>query len=205
MGTRERLLAVAKNCFACYGFHGTSVDRIVREAGVSKGALYWHFPGKFEIYRAVMEAQALELIRFFEPTSVLAGEDPVTFLIRRGGEQLELFDSDPDLACLWKNLQIEAMRGNEEFQTVARGIWATAIDYLFPTFLEAFQTVLPVGGQVRAREMLETLGACFEGLALQMGIVRDLEESKRLWALGVRTFISGRQADHDQASEAADR
>lgn len=195
MGTRERILDVAKTCFARYGFNGTSVDRIARQAGVSKGALYWHFPGKFEIYRAVMEAQALELSRFFEPASALAGEDPVRFLIRRGGEQLELFDADTDLACLWKSLHIEAMRGNEEFRILARGIWARAIDHLLPKFTEAFHAMLPAQETAASRQMLETLGACFEGLALQLGIIRNLEESKRLWALGVRTFIAGGKCD----------
>lgn len=191
METRDRILLVARRCFARHGFHGTSVDRIVGEAGISKGSLYWHFPCKFDIYRAVLESQAKDLSRFFEPEPGGDREDPVTFIIRKGAEQLEIFSGDPDLICLWKSLHIEALRGNMEFQGLARQIWERSIDDLLPRFMDVFQSFQASQEPVRPREVLETLGACFEGLVLQMGILRDLEESKRFWMFSVRRIIGG--------------
>src|SRR5581483_823739 len=43
---REGLIATAIDCFARYGYAGTSIDRIARAAGVTKGALYYHFRDK---------------------------------------------------------------------------------------------------------------------------------------------------------------
>ncbi|MBI3786289.1 MAG: TetR/AcrR family transcriptional regulator, partial [Deltaproteobacteria bacterium] len=40
---------VAINCFAKYGYASTSIDRIARAAGVTKGALYYHFKDKEEL------------------------------------------------------------------------------------------------------------------------------------------------------------
>ncbi len=40
---------VAIDCFAKYGFQATSIDRIAKAAGVSKGALYYHFKDKEEL------------------------------------------------------------------------------------------------------------------------------------------------------------
>ena len=38
--TKEQIMTVARHFFARYGYHGTSVDSIVKEANLSKGALY---------------------------------------------------------------------------------------------------------------------------------------------------------------------
>lgn len=53
--TRARLLRVARRVFARSGFAGTSVAMICREAQVTHGALYHHFPGKPALFAAVLE------------------------------------------------------------------------------------------------------------------------------------------------------
>jgi AcrR family transcriptional regulator len=40
---------VAIDCFARYGYQATSIDRIAKAAGVTKGALYYHFKDKEEL------------------------------------------------------------------------------------------------------------------------------------------------------------
>src|SRR6185295_3921635 len=46
---RKDLMAIAIDCFARYGYQGTSIERIASAAGVTKGALYYHFRDKEEI------------------------------------------------------------------------------------------------------------------------------------------------------------
>src|ERR671926_385982 len=46
---RKELMAIAIDCFARYGYQGTSIDRIATAAGVTKGALYYHFRDKEEL------------------------------------------------------------------------------------------------------------------------------------------------------------
>ena len=47
--SRRELMKVAIDCFAKYGYQATSIDRIAKAAGVSKGALYYHFKDKEEL------------------------------------------------------------------------------------------------------------------------------------------------------------
>jgi AcrR family transcriptional regulator len=42
-------MAAAIDCFARFGYQGASIDRIARHAGVTKGALYYHFRDKEEL------------------------------------------------------------------------------------------------------------------------------------------------------------
>jgi AcrR family transcriptional regulator len=64
---RAALLAAAAELFAERGFSGASVDDIAERAGYSKGALYWHFQSKDELFFALMDqsvdASKRELIR----------------------------------------------------------------------------------------------------------------------------------------------
>jgi TetR/AcrR family acrAB operon transcriptional repressor len=49
-------MAAAIDCFARLGYQGTSIDRIARDAGVTKGAVYYHFRDKEQLlFEAVKE------------------------------------------------------------------------------------------------------------------------------------------------------
>src|SRR5437867_13167729 len=60
--TRTKLLAVARKLFASRGYAATSLDALVRRAGVTKGAFYHHFPDKQAVFRAVFEAIEQDLV-----------------------------------------------------------------------------------------------------------------------------------------------
>jgi AcrR family transcriptional regulator len=58
---RAQLLAAAQDIFAANGYHAAAMDEIAERAGVSKPVLYQHFPGKRELYLALLEQQVDEL------------------------------------------------------------------------------------------------------------------------------------------------
>jgi len=55
-GKREALLAAAANEFAGRGYEAASVNRIASGAGTSKGALYYYFEDKADLFATVLEA-----------------------------------------------------------------------------------------------------------------------------------------------------
>jgi AcrR family transcriptional regulator len=54
---RRQLLQAAQDVFVAQGFHAAAMDDIADRAGVSKPVLYQHFPGKRELYLALLEQQ----------------------------------------------------------------------------------------------------------------------------------------------------
>lgn len=52
---RAQLLQVALQVFAEQGYHAASMDEIAEQAGVSKPVVYQHFPGKLDLYLALLE------------------------------------------------------------------------------------------------------------------------------------------------------
>ena len=54
---RKQLLAAAQEVFVANGYHAAGMDDIAERAGVSKPVLYQHFPGKLELYLALLDMQ----------------------------------------------------------------------------------------------------------------------------------------------------
>nr|WP_116116251.1 TetR/AcrR family transcriptional regulator [Austwickia chelonae] len=52
---RAQLLEAAQDVFVSSGYHAAAMDEIAERAGVSKPVLYQHFPGKMELYLALLD------------------------------------------------------------------------------------------------------------------------------------------------------
>lgn len=59
---RAQLLQVALTVFVEQGYHSASMDEIAERAGVSKPVLYQHFPGKLDLYLALLESSARTVV-----------------------------------------------------------------------------------------------------------------------------------------------
>jgi AcrR family transcriptional regulator len=58
--TRERVLAAAARLFARRGFHATSLEAIADEAGYSRGAVYYNFADKEELFLELLDRRCAE-------------------------------------------------------------------------------------------------------------------------------------------------
>jgi AcrR family transcriptional regulator len=59
---RDEILRAAEACFAERGYHGTTIDHIAERCGLSKGAIYWYFPGKRELFLALFDRYRERLV-----------------------------------------------------------------------------------------------------------------------------------------------
>jgi len=59
---RAQLLDSALEVFVAQGYHAAAMDDIAERAGVSKPVLYQHFPGKLELYLALLEQSSDRII-----------------------------------------------------------------------------------------------------------------------------------------------
>jgi AcrR family transcriptional regulator len=60
---RRQLLGAARDIFVARGFHAAAMDEIADRAGVSKPVLYQHFPGKLELYLALLDESVTALVQ----------------------------------------------------------------------------------------------------------------------------------------------
>src|SRR3712207_9276320 len=59
---RKQLLGAAQEVFVAQGYHAAAMDDIAERAGVSKPVLYQHFPGKLDLYLALLEQSSDRII-----------------------------------------------------------------------------------------------------------------------------------------------
>lgn len=101
---RMQLLGAARDVFVAQGYHAAAMDDIAERAGVSKPVLYQHFPGKLELYLALLDQHTQELVGRVEealassPDNLRRIERSVgayfDFVDDEGGAYLLVFESD---------------------------------------------------------------------------------------------------------------
>jgi AcrR family transcriptional regulator len=60
---RNQLLGAAQEVFVAQGYHSAAMDDIAERAGVSKPVLYQHFPGKLDLYLALLDQHCESLLQ----------------------------------------------------------------------------------------------------------------------------------------------
>lgn len=76
LNTQQKIIEVAKNLFAESGFHGTSIRDICKSAGVNISLISYHFGGKEELYKVVVESITKKIIAHMRSNMGFAGEVP---------------------------------------------------------------------------------------------------------------------------------
>lgn len=88
---RQQILDAARSCFLRDGFHATSMQDVIKEAGLSVGAVYRYFPSKQALIRAIAE-RALGMI--LDTLDQIAGSGPPAPLSEVLNEVLAIVDAE---------------------------------------------------------------------------------------------------------------
>jgi AcrR family transcriptional regulator len=105
--TRARLLEAAAHVFAKKGYEGASVDDVAHAAGFTKGAVYWHFASKEDLFlELVRRRDSILMGEFFAAAANAAPEGYVSELASVYGRHAP----DPSEWKLWMEFVLYALR-----------------------------------------------------------------------------------------------
>jgi AcrR family transcriptional regulator len=100
--TRASVLAAARSVFSRRGLRGASLEEIAEEAGVSRGAVYYHFDDKERLFLALLRERCL--VRADRLDRVAAESDDIGADLRRVATRfIEDAEADPE----WTRLFVE--------------------------------------------------------------------------------------------------
>ena len=111
--TRKMLLDAALNVFSHKGYAQATLEEVAREAGVTRGAIYWHFSNKFEMFYAVLK----ELYRKAgeRVTKIIDSDQrPVSKLHQLMREFLLIISNEEEFGII-EEVQLFKTRKGEEF------------------------------------------------------------------------------------------
>jgi TetR/AcrR family acrAB operon transcriptional repressor len=184
--TRHRLLDAAEVLFQSQGVSQTSLQQIAQHAGATRGAIYWHFKDKADLFNAMMDRVTLPLEAAAQKVAGGPDADPVEDIERMMVEALKQMTSDPQVRRVFEvaTHKVEYTHDMESVQQrhlEARN--ACVVD---------FEKAL-LGGARRARiRMPIPAAAAAQGLhALISGLIQDWlldPEAFDLVSTGRRTF-----------------
>jgi AcrR family transcriptional regulator len=156
--TRDKLIAAARAVFAEKGYAAATVDDILKQAEISRGAFYAHFEDKFAVFETLFEEVRASAYVVFEHLAQL--QDPSIKQIERWLEEELLFvRASADL--LFTSTQVAAIEPVFE-----RGQHAFALEVIrilgkgFPAFALAMtDTTAGKEAMIRALMLLVQIGA----------------------------------------------
>ncbi|NHZ40629.1 MULTISPECIES: TetR family transcriptional regulator [Massilia] len=95
LATRDSIMDAAELLFIERGVSGTSLQHIASAAGVTRGAIYWHFEDKGALFNAMKERATMPLEAAMRMLDAAAGEDPLEHLRSYGLCVFDLVVDDP--------------------------------------------------------------------------------------------------------------
>src|SRR5947209_9088991 len=112
--TRELVLAAAARVFAERGFHATSLDAIAEEAGFSRGAVYYNFADKEELFLELLDRRCAERAQDLRAVFTDTPEDDVAATSRQAQlaaqHALDAMTGDPEWRALYLEFLAHAAR-----------------------------------------------------------------------------------------------
>jgi AcrR family transcriptional regulator len=112
--TREQVLAAAARVFARRGFHATSLDAIAEEAGFSRGAVYYNFADKDELFLELLDRRCAERAQDLREVFADTDEDDVQATSRQAQlaaeHALDAMTGDPEWRALYLEFLAHAAR-----------------------------------------------------------------------------------------------
>jgi AcrR family transcriptional regulator len=175
---QETILRVALAEFAAHGFADASLNRIIQDAGISKGSLYYYFDGKEDLYAHVARGEVARLIQRSGPFPVPETDDPDVFwttLVDYYSRLMEALLASPESAALVRGW-ISAAATDPALQLIQRELESTALTW-FTAALATGQAIGAVRTDVPDELLLAVVLAM--GQALDVWLIGQHDETEQ--------------------------
>lgn len=178
--TRQRIIDAAREMFLLKGVSRTSLEQIASHASVTRGAVYWHFQNKAELFHAMREEVYLPLIDRMDDTllgnSDEANPDPLGRIRKHLENTIHILDDDQTTRATYEVMMTKC-EYVDEFADVLKSILnnCSGLVHKMEQAYTKAQEIGQVGTQLTAAELALDTHLFFSGL-LHMW-VKDTEGS----------------------------
>lgn len=203
---REKILDVAESIILRKGFAATSIDDILEGAHITKGGFFYHFPGKAELARALME-RYLEtdekLFSDLRDRAVSLTEDPLQQMLLFLNLLAETMENLEDVhpGCLVASFTYESQQVDDEVKALtAEGMlrWRAFFHGLLEKVAEGYSPTIDVS----LDDLADMLSSIIEGGIIVSKVLNDrmaLIQQIKLYRNYIRLIFSPGAAGQEAA------
>lgn len=119
--TRQRIIDAAREVFLSRGVSRSTLEHIAAQAGVTRGAIYWHFKNKAEIFHAMREQVFLPLIDRMDDTLTEESNDAITQIENSLCDTVHQLNQNTAMRQIYEIMMIKC-EYVDEFSTVLQQI-----------------------------------------------------------------------------------
>jgi TetR/AcrR family transcriptional repressor of nem operon len=181
--TRQRIIKAAEGLVLKHGFAGTSLEDVLRETGLTKGAFFHHFKSKAELGRAIAESYAEADMKMFVDWSAQAdrlSDDPyerVMIFLRLLEQFLDGLTEPPPGCVLASYVYASGM-----FEPAVRQYVRDRLQWWQDLYEKKFQALIdarPPAAPATARALAEMIASIIQGAFVLGMAFKDRELMKR--------------------------
>lgn len=165
--TRQKIIHAAREIFLLKGVSRTSLEHIATQAGVTRGAVYWHFKNKAELFYAMREQVFLPLIDRMDDALVSehADADPLSRIQQFLETTIQILNDDIETRQIYE-VMMSKCEYVDEFSDVLQDILNNCnsiVEKLEHAYDQAniMQLILP---QMSAKDLAADTHLFFSGL-----------------------------------------
>ncbi|MEU2669255.1 TetR/AcrR family transcriptional regulator [Streptomyces sp. NPDC007164] len=174
---RRQIIDGAARCFARDGFHGASMQGVLKEVGLSAGAVYRYFSGKEDLIAAIADEAFTSIRRaFWEAADATPPPAPDVLLGRvlRGLFSGEVCGLDGrQFASLIVQVWSESLRNEQLAATFEDGYGAMRV--VWTGVVEGYREAGILRADVPADHVARTMMAATQGFFAQMALFGDAD------------------------------
>jgi AcrR family transcriptional regulator len=186
---KAQILKAALTCFARKGYHQTTMDDIVQEAGLSKGGVYWHFSSKKELFLELFESIVSDVGNLM--SAALTLDASATDKLRSALDMFVTFSTAEEFQDLFP-LMIDVWAQNSQDPDVNKVVTAVYNHFRQP-LVQLIEEGIASGEfkAVDAGALASILFALYDGLAVQWMIDATMVDWDAVSETVTQTFVAG--------------
>lgn len=192
LATRHRILDAAEALFERQGVSRTSLNDIAAAAEVTRGAVYWHFKDKADLFNAMMERATMPMEESLHCGGSCPVTDPLDFLLNKSVMALKLTATD---AQMRRVLEISMHKVEYVDELVAvRDRQLQGRDECLAECERAFKSAMKAGlleNRLPARSAALGLHALIDGLARNWLLDPEAFDLTRVGRQVITSYIEG--------------
>ena len=187
LARRAQIVAAARTCVIEEGFHKTTMADVIRESGLSAGAVYGYFKSKEEIVAAIAEDALSTVDELFE--NLLASDEPLTPLaaLEATVDQVVRVAGAPagDVTRIAVQAWAEALR-NEDIRQIAKGKYCKLRNH-FLVIARRAQADGTLDPDVDPEHVAQVMFSMIPGFVLQRLLIGDITPAT--YKAGLRALL----------------